>query len=301
MYGALMGGVMSGSSGRFVLILVFVSLFLLPSYSSAATYQVSQEPLQWEALDNNRLQPETVNFQFQYGDDESLIYDLPWPILFYGQSYTQITVDTNGNLWFNPADPNNLPINYDLINGGNGPVISVWNSDHNSYYHGGVFIEHKTSPERIVVQWSTGSWNSQGLYRPNYFQVLLTPNNSIQFNYSSINESAAADSGSGVSTGDGSRYYNLTQTLGAVPTLGQTTVSYLHDYDEDGLADVTDPDDDNDGLSDEDELISGSDPYDSNSGSPVPVPEPVPAAGTLALGLTALLLVLFPCYRRSRK
>lgn len=284
---------MSGSGHLFLSIIVFIGLALLPNYSSAAIYQVTQDSLQWETVSDNRHQPGAL---FQYGDDESLVYELPWPVMLYGQSYTQIIADTNGNLWLNPADPNNLPIAHNLISGGNGPVISPWNSDHDSYYHGGVFIEHRTSPERVVIQWSTGSWNSQGYYRPNYFQVVLTPDSTIRFNYSSVNDSTVTDSGSGVSTGDGNRYYNLTQTLGAVPTLGQATVSYLHDYDEDGLADVDDPDDDNDGFSDMQEIASGTDPFDPNSAPAVPVP----AMNPFALGMAALLLMLLPFYRRNR-
>jgi len=286
---------MSGFKNLSSSILLFFGLLLTPYIGMAAVYQVSQDLLQWETLDDNRHQ---TNLQFQYGDDESLAYNLPWPFRFYGQNYTQITVDTNGNIWFSPTDPGNLPVAHNLITGGNGPVISVWNSDHDSYYHGGVFIEHKTSPERVVVQWSTGSWPSQGLYRPNYFQAILTPDSSLRFNYSSLNDSTVPDSGSGVSTGDGSRSYNLTQMQGAVTTLGQISINYLHDYDEDGLADVVDPDDDNDGVSDVDELNSGSDPYDPNSEPSVPAS--VPAMGPPALVIAALLLVLLPLYRRRR-
>lgn len=287
-------------AGNLFSLLFSICLFLSPALVSAAVYQVSNGTLQWENLDDSRYRAESGYFKFQYGDDESLVYDLPWPIMFYGQTYNQIIADTNGNLWFNPADPENLPIAYDLISGGKGPVIAVWNSDHNSYYHGGVFIEYKTSPERVVVQWSTGSWNEQGLYRPNYFQVHLTPDSSIRFSYSTLNDASVPDAGSGVSTGDGNRYYNLTQTLGAVATLGEATVSYLHDFDEDGLADVSDPDDDNDGFSDVVEIAGGSDPFDSGSipGSGPAVP--VPAVNQTVLGLAVLVLVFTSLSMRRR-
>lgn len=281
-------------------LLVSALLFwgiLAPGISLAAIYQVAQNPLQWESVSDSRRQTKSATRQFQYGDDESLVFELPWPILFYGRSYTQITADTNGNLWFDPADPANLPVGFDLIDGGNGPVASAWNGDHSSYCYGGVFIEHKTAPERVVVQWTTESWNAQGQYRPSRFQVVLSPDHTLSFSYREIGDPAASDAGSGISTGDGTRYYSLTQTQGPVPTLGQTTLTCLHDFDEDGLADLSDPDDDNDGVNDAQEIAAGTDPFDPASTPAVPVP----ALGSPALVLTAVLLALLAMNRRRRE
>ena len=285
------------SEKRLVSAGLFWGILALAGMAPAATYQVEQAPLQWESVSDSRTQSESATRQFQYGDDESLAFDLPWPILFYGRYYSQITVDTNGTLWFDPTDPANLPVGFDLIDGGNGPVASAWNGDHSSYCYGGVFIEHKTAPERVVVQWTTESWNAQGQYRPSRFQMVLGPDNTLSFNYREIGDPAANDAGSGISTGDGIRYYSLTQAQGPVPTLGQTTLTYLHDFDEDGLADLSDPDDDNDGVNDAQEIASGTDPFDPASTPAVPVP----ALDSLALALTAVLLALLAMNRRRRE
>ena len=182
-------------------------------------------------------------------------YDLPWSFTFYGQSYTQLIADTNGNIWFNPPDPANLPVSHDLDGASNTPVISAWNTDLSSYYLGGVFIESQTGPNRVVVQWTTETWDRQGSYKPNICQAVLFQDGTIQFNYLEFADAAAPDSGSGISSGGGLEALNLSQTVAAVPTLGGRSFRI----------DVLDTD--FDGIPDDWETANGLDPGDAGDAS----------------------------------
>lgn len=81
--------------------LFFVFLFTTPGIS-AAEYQVNQLPsAEWQNTKADRLQPEVSGlYQFDYGEDATLTFDLPWAFPFYGTDYTELTADTDGNIWF---------------------------------------------------------------------------------------------------------------------------------------------------------------------------------------------------------
>jgi|GEM_PF-1861810 len=162
----------------------------------------------------DRLQPETIDYKFNYGEEESVTFPLPWAFNFYGTPYTQITADTNGNIWFDAAASAHsfsLPTT--------GPAIAAWNTDLNSYYQGGVFVQHKTGPERIVVQWRSETFPGAGYGRANDFEVVLFQDGTIRFDYKSFDGNAASDFGSGISRGDGVNYLSVTDSFGDVPTL----------------------------------------------------------------------------------
>ncbi len=118
------------------------------------THQLSQVAYVWDGTDASPTNTPTADYDYTYGDESSVTYTLPWPISFYGKSYDRITVDTNGNVWFVATGSAN---SFDLANTGRGPVIAVWNNDLSSSYYGGVFIQHKTNPERVVIEGNKGT------------------------------------------------------------------------------------------------------------------------------------------------
>ncbi len=188
----------------------------------------------WDATHANRFLPETADDWFDYGDESSLTYTLPWAFTFYGQTYQQITVDTNGSIWF---DPGNLANSFPLPT--TGPVISAWNNDLSSYYTGGVFLQHKTGPERVVVEWQTETFVEEGYGRQNRFQVVLFADHAIRFNYAQFSTKGGQDFGSGVS--DGTQFLSLTERFGPVTVLaGQSFLLQANDSDADGLSDSAD-------------------------------------------------------------
>lgn len=208
---------------RLVLACAALMLLSVPITSPATTtdgiYQLSEISHTWEGTDAVFPATPTADYDALLGDDTVLTYTLPASFsgfTFYRQPYNQITVDTNGSIWFS-----NTSSTYAFSLGitGKGPVISPWNNDLSSYGYGGVFIQHKTDPERVVIEWQTETWSDEGGFLPNNFEAVLFPNGTIRFDYQTFSAANAADFGSGISQDDASHSLSLTSTYGNVQTL----------------------------------------------------------------------------------
>ena len=192
------------------------------SLSFAATdgvYTLAETTAAWDGTDANRLNTPTADYDHTYGDEASLAYTLPWPFTFYGQPYSQgtpITIDTNGNIWFTATGSAH---SFSLASTGRGPVIAAWNNDLSSNYYGGAFIQHKTNPERVVVQWQTESYTDEGEHRVYDMEAVLFPNGAIRFDFKTFDTANGNDFGSGISMDDGTHFLNLTTAYGSANTL----------------------------------------------------------------------------------
>lgn len=183
-----------------------------------AYYTLASATTAWDGTDADRLKLPTADYNSTYGDESSVTYTLPWSFSFYGQAFSQITVDTNGNVWFGSTGSAH---SFNLASTGRSPVIAAWNNDLSSYLSGGVFIQHKTSPERIVIEWQTETYTDEGRRRPHNFEIVLFQTGDIRLDYGSFTTSTTnADFGSGVSLNDGTMYINLTTNAGNAYTLG---------------------------------------------------------------------------------
>lgn len=148
-------------------------------------------------------------------DNDNVIFDLPWAFTFYGNNYSAINVDTNGNIWFDDLYYGNFMVNLQTGDG-SGRLISVWNEDlFAEYYGAGVHAEAKTSPDRVVVRWETESYDDFGGNLLNLFEVVFYRDGKIAFNYNYFNANSCNDYGSGVSKGDGQDYTSLTLNINA--------------------------------------------------------------------------------------
>jgi hypothetical protein len=183
---------------RFLLMLIVTAF--LSSASFAATdnyYRLSQTSAVWDGTEANRQKAKTADYTYSYGDESSVTYTLPWSFSFYGQNFTKITADTNGNIWFGSTGSAH---SINLVNNGRSPVIAAWNTDLSSYFYGGVFVQHKTNPERIVIEWQTETYTEEGFNRPNSFEVVLFQSGTIRFDYKQFSSAAGKDLGSGITT-----------------------------------------------------------------------------------------------------
>ena len=175
---------------------------------SFADYQLTKlASSEWSGTNADRLLAETAgSYHFDYGEEATVNYTLPWSFSFYRIVYNQITADSDGNIWFGTV--------------GNSPKIAAWNADLSSYFFGGVFVEYKSNPDRVVIEWLAETFLDQGLNRPNNFEVVLYPDGKIQLNYRTFTMAQGQDAGSGISNNDGVNFINLTATYGEVSTLG---------------------------------------------------------------------------------
>lgn len=188
-----------------------------------AYYTLASASPTWDGTDANRLILPTTEYTSTYGDESSVTYTLPlsFPSFpFYGQTYSQITADTNGNVWFGSIGSAH---SFNLASNGRSPVIAAWNNDLSSYLTGGVFIQHKTSPENmIVIEWQTETYTDEGRRRPHNFEIVLFPDGRVRLDYGSFTTSPSnVDFGSGVSLNDGSMFISLTANAGNAYSLGE--------------------------------------------------------------------------------
>lgn len=221
------------------LLAIMVALYLILVYSHnvfASTdgiYSLNKKLDQsWDGADSGLIADTSSEYGYVYGDEANLTFALPqaWPsFTFYGQAYSQITVDTNGNIWFGTTGTTNsfaLPTT--------GPVIAAWNADLSSYFNGGVFVQHKTSPERVVIEWQAESYTDEGLALPNNFEVVLFQNGDIRIDYKSFTAANTKDFGSGISKNDTIHYLSITSAYFPVYQLAgnsygfTTSISTLH-------------------------------------------------------------------------
>lgn len=202
---------------------IAVVLVLFLSDTSFAEYQLTQlATAQWHGTIADRLQPEVSgSYQFDYGQEGTVSFTLPWPFHLNGVDYTEIIADTSGNIWFDTP--------------GSGARIAAWNTDLNPYYQGGVFIQHETSPERVVIQWMTETSEHAGYARTNNFEAVLSQDGTIVLNYQAVSPFSSTDLGSGIF--DGTMWIHL-PTL--VPNLSGTSFVVTETFDTDGVADSLD-------------------------------------------------------------
>lgn len=199
------------------ILLLSMFFIIVPGLLFAATdgiYQVSEVTAVWEGTDAVLPSNPSADYDAVFGDDVSLTYTLPASFsgfTFYRQPYSQITVDTNGNIWFGYFGS---AYAFSLPSTGNGPVISAWNNDLSSYAAGGVFIQHKTNPERVVIEWQAETYIDEGSILLNNFDAVLFPDGKVRIDYRDFQAANAKDFGSGISKDDGAHYLSVTSNYG---------------------------------------------------------------------------------------
>lgn len=210
-----------------ILLTALIISTVLITNAIAATdgvYTLSEATYTWDGTDADRFKATSPDYDYDYGDETSLTYTLPWEFAYYGQGYTQITVDTNGNVWFGY---DGSAYSFDLGNTGKGPLIANWHNDLSSLYYGGFFIQHKTNPERVVIEWQAESYSDQGTSKLNNFEVVLFPDGSIRTDYKTFTGINNNDSGSGISKDDGTHVLSFTANYSPVYTLAGHSFSLI--------------------------------------------------------------------------
>lgn len=215
-----------------ILIAIILLGALLPWTTASATddgmYHLLAKDTDWDGTYASRtIAPiaapagasNQYDYDYTYGDDASITYTLPWSFSFYGTPYSQITVDTNGNVWFGSGGAAH---SFNLASNGRGPVIAAWNDDLSSYYYGGVFIQHKTDVpkgDRVVIEWQTETYTEAGYSQSNNFEIVLYPNGNIRIDYYAFSTTAGKDMGSGISN-NSDKHISITSDAAFGPVYG---------------------------------------------------------------------------------
>ena len=136
--------------------------------------------------------------QFWWADDGAWIYGLPFDFPFYGDTYRQIWVCSNGFIDLDSAytDPNNS--NIGLIEAKR--ICPMWDDLSTSYGGRDIYIDESVTGEVTVF------WNA---FRPEnaipcYFQCTLHSSGAIEFHYGPRSEEVTPTVG--ISNGDGVHY-----------------------------------------------------------------------------------------------
>jgi len=240
-------------SHRFLLSSVSAICFLLCTVSSAHAqtggpdaFGYNYAPTSYDFVD---LSSGGTNLLLS--DDGEANVPLPWPFSFYGVSYSDIVVASNGGIRFVAAPVPALPAQVSFVNGclpGVGisdvDLAPFWD-DLNPTNGGGVYWQHDTTggANRFVVSW-------QGV--PHYpsigaasFQVHLYPGGEIQFHWEDTDfGDPASNFGASATIGiqdliGGTRAAGnaLQYTCNAAQTLDGTALSFAScvDADNDGV------------------------------------------------------------------
>lgn len=123
-------------------------------------------------------------------DDDSRGVSLPFSFPFFGASYNQVFVNSDGNLSFVSADKASTDRSLGRITAGPPRLAPLFEDLDPSKTAGGVRVLTETA--RVVVSWvAVPEYVSFGAGPPQTFQASLYPDGRVQFSYSGANPSSA--------------------------------------------------------------------------------------------------------------
>src|SRR5450759_2681213 len=121
------------------------------------------------------------------GDDDSRQFTLPFAFPFYGAAYTQVFLNSDGNLTFTTAESASSNRSLGRMTGGPPRISPLFDDLDPSRPGGGVRFLADAS--HVVFSWVNVADYITGA--PQTFQVRLNVDGSIQFSYSGVNPSSA--------------------------------------------------------------------------------------------------------------
>jgi hypothetical protein len=128
-------------------------------------------------------------------DDCGEVVNLPWAFPFYGRTFTQVTVSSNGYLVMgnNPGGAGlfgNVELNFEGVPGAPGPVIAPMWDDWNPAAGGDVFVGMVGSA--FVIEWFALYHFGQSNGTTTSFEVKLFADGTIEFHYSTTGDASQA-------------------------------------------------------------------------------------------------------------
>jgi hypothetical protein len=172
------------------------------------------------------------------GDDVRGTVDLPFPINFYGNVYTQITVTTNGWIGMGPLTnySSSYYVNQSLLNTAipNNVVAPMWDDFRvGSTYHGGIYLKTVGDyPNRqFVVTWQDVPRLTGATDYFSFQAIIEEGSNNITYQYADVTAGTTSDYGLsatvGIENGDGTVGHQYTfNTAGPIVMAGDAVKFY---------------------------------------------------------------------------
>ncbi|MBM3755714.1 MAG: hypothetical protein FJW38_17225 [Acidobacteria bacterium] len=139
------------------------------------------------------------------GDDDSRKLALPFSFPFYGESYREVWVNSDGNLTFAEGDSASTERSLGRMAAG-APRIAALFTDLDPSAGAGA-IRVLSTPQRMVFTWDrVPEYSDFGFGRPQTFQIRLYPDGKIEMAWETI---AVAEGVTGISPGDSPSRFSL--------------------------------------------------------------------------------------------
>ncbi len=123
-------------------------------------------------------------------DDDTRQVSLPFPFPFFGATYTQVFINSDGNLTFTAGDSASTERSLGRMTAGPPRISPLFDDLDPALTAGGVRM--LADPTRVVVSWiGVPEWQAFGIGARQTFQVKLYPDGRLEFSYSAINATSA--------------------------------------------------------------------------------------------------------------
>lgn len=123
-------------------------------------------------------------------DDDSRLLALPFAFPFYGATYREVYLNSDGNLTFTASDTASSDRSLGRMTAGPPRISALFGDLDPARTAGGVRV--LTEPGRVVVSWvAVPEWGSSTADRRQTFQAKLYADGRIEFSYSGMNPTSA--------------------------------------------------------------------------------------------------------------
>ncbi|MFI3157068.1 MAG: MBG domain-containing protein, partial [Methylococcaceae bacterium] len=178
----------------------------------------SQHDIVLNALGNVNLNLSTNG---DYVDDQYFVYNLPNPFTFFGTSYTQAYISSNGLITFDNgttaySDSTSALATYKAI----APAWNDWELHTSSGKN--IFISQPNATTDLAVKWNVEGYYNSGNTAV-FEAVLNSATGSISFNYGAANNSFAGDVTIGLSDGNSTTIISSLNNFTSLNNLTSTT------------------------------------------------------------------------------
>ncbi|MBU0743527.1 S8 family serine peptidase [bacterium] len=148
-----------------------------------------------------------------FGDDETMTFALPFPFTFYGQTFSELNVCSNGWASLDSGDNDNLNMPIPHPDTPNNLLAPFWD-DLAPHQGGTVYTWSDTAGGRFVVQWDHVPFYNVPHYQT--FELVLSADGGVVFQYQDIRDRVSASVGIENGAGDDGLQVSFNQ-------------AYLHD------------------------------------------------------------------------